>query len=333
VDIRLLQQHLVAIGALPETVLTRRLVPVDYREDELVLFIDQMLADERPWREYSNTALDVVNRERIPLVEVVTAGARAIPLLKQALARAEGSAKIRAAQALALMGSDAGLEVILSALNSQLAGKQLPQREAFVQHAVKYAPDQAAMPDLANELYILGMLLTRSALPVWQRVVDLLASAREEDIWSQEEGIFAYVDAVCLGTERLGDPAAGLILKQLHGYLAFSGKQLLHGFQVEALRERPAYLEVVIGRALARCASPDGVIILINYLADVRGLLAEQAHDELVAISGLDFGKDPASWSQWLEAEGDRLKPVPWDAPLEPVAAWGETVLTEQEEP
>ena len=328
VDIRALQQRLVAIGALPDKILDRRLVPVIYRDDELEEFIVKLLADERPWREYSNTALDYVNRERIPLVEIVTAGERAIPLLKQALVHAGGSAKVRAAQALALMGCDEGVDVLISVLSSQLVEPRLPQREAFVQHAVKYAPDQAAMPDPAYELYTLGMARTRRALPIWQRVVDLLASVSEEDIWSQNQGIFAYVDAVCLGAERLGDPEAVPILKQLHGYPAFQGKQLAQGIQADYLRERLAYLEVVIGRALARCASPDGVVVLMNYLTDVRSLLAEQAHDELVAISGQDFGKNPAAWGQWLEVEGDRLKPVPWDAPLDPVAAWGETVLT-----
>jgi hypothetical protein len=45
------------------------------------------------------------------------------------------------------------------------------------------------------------------------------------------------------------------------------------------------------------------------------------------AATHQDFGKDPAAWSQWLEAEEERLKPVLWQATLEPVAAWGQTVL------
>lgn len=327
VDFHTLQQHLVVIGALPEEILTRKLTPVMYSDDELDGLIAKVLADERPWWNYSNTTLDFVNREHIPLVELVTAGRRAIPLLEQALVRADGLAKIRAAQALALMGSEAGVDVLVSALNSQLGGSQLPRRESFIQHAVKNAPDQAAMHEPAYWLYTLGMTRTLRALPIWQHVVDLLASANEEDIWSQDKGVFAYVDAVCRGIERLGDPKAVLILQQLHWYAAFRGKHLLGGFHADYLRERSAYLEVVIGRALAQRASLEGVLILINYLTDVRSLLAEQAHDELVAISGQDFGKDPVAWSQWLESEGDRLRPVPWDASLEPVASWGETIL------
>jgi hypothetical protein len=136
------------------------------------------------------------------------------------------------------------------------------------------------------------------------------------------------VDALCIGAEQLGDPAAIPILKQLHSYPPFRHKELLNGFQADYLKERVAYLEVVIGRALARCGSPEGVITLINYLNDVRGNLAEHAHDHLVAVTGQDFGNDMAAWSQWLEMEGDRLKPVPWLEPGDPVAAWGEAILT-----
>jgi len=245
------------------------------------------------------------------------------------LKQADDPGKLRAAQALALIGSNAGTEELVAALRSQLSGKRLPQRDAFIQHVDKFAPDQASMPDAAYLLYALGMTRDRRALPVWERVVDLLALASEEHICSQREGVFAYVDAVCLGVESLGDPAAAPILEKLHDYPPFRNKQLTSGIQPDYLKERPAYLEVVIGRALARCGSPEGVIVLINYLNDVRALLAEQAHDELIAISGQDFGKDAAAWTQWLEAEGDHLKPTPWSALTDACAAWGEVVLEE----
>jgi hypothetical protein len=222
------------------------------------------------------------------------------------------------------------VEVLVGVIQEQLTGNRLPQRDEFIQHTDKFAPDQAAMPDTAYLLYSLGMARDRRAIPVWQRVVDLLAQVAEQDVWSQNQGVFAYVDAVCFGAEWLGDPAVIPVLKQLHSYPPFQGKQLASGFQADYLKERPAYLEVVIGRALSRCGSPDGVVTLINYLTDVRALLAEQAHDELVAVSGQDFGKDQTAWSQWLELEGDALKPVPWLAPTEAVAAWGETIQYSQ---
>ena len=188
------------------------------------------------------------------------------------------------------------------------------------------------MPAAGYLLFSLAEARDPQAIPVWERVVDLLAEAKEEDIWSQRKGTFYYIDAVCTGAEKLADPAAVPLLLRLASYPIVSQKQLTSSFQADYLLERPAYLEVVIARALARCTSPEGVITLINYLRDVRALLAEQAHSELVAISGQDYGKDPSAWSQWLEQNGDQLRPVPWKAPSDAVAAWKETVYISEPE-
>jgi hypothetical protein len=82
-------------------------------------------------------------------------------------------------------------------------------------------------------------------------------------------------------------------------------------FEADVFLERRASLELAIGRALARCASPSGYRVLITYLDDTRALLAEHAHDELVAITGQDFGKDAAAWTRWLAAAGGALAPRP----------------------
>jgi hypothetical protein len=271
--------------------------------------------------------LDEVYLERIPLVDACCAGPRAIPVLERALAQAEGPRRTLLAQALALVGSTAGVPALIAAIEEQLDAGQLPVRDFRIRMVETYAPDQGAMPEAAYLLYSLGMARDRRALPVWQRVVDLLETAVEEDIWSQEKCLFHYVDALCVGAEQLGDPAAIPILKQLHSYPAFRRKELLAGFQADHLKERAAYIEVVIGRALARCGSPDGMVILIDYLNDVRANLAEQAHDHLVAVTGEDWYNDTAAWSQWLELHGDDLEPVPWVEPTDPMAAWGERIL------
>ena len=138
-----------------------------------------------------------------------------------------------------------------------------------------------------------------------------------------------FVSAICYGAERLGDPAAIPILQQLHSYPPLRNQATLSGFQPDFLEERLAYLEILIGRALARCGSPDGYVILINYLDDVRTLLAEHAHSELVAVSGQDLGKNVPAWSQWLEDESERLEPSPWTGPTDPMAAWSEAFLIE----
>jgi flavin-dependent dehydrogenase len=327
IDVSQLQARLVENGTLSERVLRREVVPLEYSDAELEALVDRITADP-PLHAYSKMGLHEVYLDRIPLVDACCAGPRVIPVLERALGQADGPRRTLLAQALTLVGSTAGVPALIAAIQKELGGDRLPVRDFFIAMVDTYAPDQAAMPEVAYLLYSLSMARDQRALPVWQRVVDLLETAVEEEIWSQEKCLLHYVDAVCIGAEQLGDPAAIPILKQLHSYSPFRRKELLTGFQADYLQERAAYLEVVIGRALARCGSPDGVIILIDYLNDVRANLAEQAHDHLVAVTGADLLNDTAAWSQWLEMEGDNLKPVPWLEPTDPVAAWGETILT-----
>ena len=329
IGISALQCELVQAGVLPEEILTRTLVPLKFSETELKSMTHQLSAD-KPLHAYSDMRLYQVFEERIPIVDICSAGPQVIPIMEQELDQAQGQRKVLLAQALAMIGSQAGVPILVEAIQGQLSGKGLPRRKHKVRQADRFAPDQAAMPETAHLLYSLGMTRDHRALPVWQRVADLLAGAVEEDVWSQSKGVFHYVDAVCVGAEQLGSPSAVPILKQIHGYPVFQGHRTLTGFQADYLKERLAYLEVVIGRALARCGSPSGIIILIDYLEDVRALLAEQAYSELVAITRQDFGRNTAAWSHWLEMEGEHMQPTPWTDPCDPVQSWGEKVLITQ---
>jgi flavin-dependent dehydrogenase len=330
VDVRMLQEGLVAAGVLPEQVLDRRLVPMDLSEAELEVLVEDIGAD-RPLHAYSDMEINEVFQGRIPLVDALCAGPRVVPVLERALSRAEGPRRTLLAMALAMAGSDTGVPTLVSAIEGQLSGKQLPRRDSQIRH-VGFPPDQGAAADVVYLIYALGLARDRRALPIWQRVVDLLAAATPEEIFDRELSLYHYVAAVCFGAERLGDPATIPILEQLHSYAPLSHQLVSSGFQPDFFQERLAYLEVVIGRALARCGSPDGLVILISYLGDQRALLAEHAHTELVAITGQDLGKNVAAWSEWLEAEGDKRKPVPWQAPTDPMRTWGTEILIEPAE-
>jgi hypothetical protein len=326
IDVRSLQAQLVDAGVLPESVLTRTLVPQHYTEAELRALIDQLDAG-RPLHAYSDMELMEVFTGRIPLVDLLCAGPQVVPLLEQALGQAEGPRKLLLAVALAMAGSSAGVPVMVEAIQAQLGGPALPKRTARIRHA-GFPPDQNAAPDIAYILHALGLARDRRALPLWQRIAALLATATADEVVDKESSYYFYVAETCFGAERLGDPAAIPILRRLHSYAPF--RQHVHsaGLQPDYLEERMAYLELVIGRALARCGSPDGFVILIDYLGDLRGLMAEHAHTELVAITGQDFGKDPVAWAEWLEQQGDDLQPCPWRQPADPVQVWGEVVYT-----
>lgn len=199
----------------------------------------------------------------------------------------------------------------------------LPPRPS-VRHS-QASPDQGAMPDVVYLVHSVGMARDERALDVWQRIVELLADATREDLREKDSGIFDYVDAVCVGAERLGDPRAIPVLELLHSYRLFSNQHVTAGFQADFFEERQAYLELMIGRALARCGSQAGFGILIDYLDDARAMLAEHAHSELITMTAQDFGKDPSAWTRW--AEGRAFTAKPWLEPSDPVASWGLEIL------
>jgi hypothetical protein len=305
-------------------VLTRTLLPLPTDEATLRTLIGQLDA-RRPLHAYSDMELMEAFEQRIPLVDLLCAGPQVVPLLEQAHTQAEGERKVLLAEALALVGSQAGVPTLISAIQAQLGGPILPKRTARIRHA-GFPPDQNAAPDIAYLLHALGAARDPRALPVWRRIVDLLATATADEIVDKESSYYYYVAGVCFGAERLGDPTAVPTLEQLHSYAPFRHHLHTAGMQADFLQERMAYLELIIGRALARCASPKGYVMLISYLEDLRALMAEHAHTELTAITGQDLGKDGAAWSEWLEQQGDSLAPNPWQQPSDPVRAWGDEI-------
>jgi ribulose 1,5-bisphosphate synthetase/thiazole synthase len=321
IDVDALQRRLVEVGVLPPSLLGRTLVRWQPSDEELRALIAEIRAD-RPLYAYSDMRLNEVFEERIPLVDVCCAGPQAVPLLEEACAAAEGPRKLLLAQVLCMVGSATGVPVVVQAVLSQLGGG-LPPR-ASIRHS-QPSPDQGAMPDVVYLVHSLGMARDERALPVWEHLVALLAEATREALRDKDSGIFDYVDAVCVGAERLGSREAVPLLERLHGYAPFSKQHVTAGFQPDYFEERQAYLELIIGRALARCGSKEGIGILIDYLDDARAMLAEHAHSELVAITGHDFGKDVRAWQTW--SEGREFEPMPWLERTDPVANWGHDVL------
>jgi hypothetical protein len=296
-------------GLLPDDVLTRTLEPQSYTDAELEALLESLETDS-PLYAYSDMEMDEVFRGRIPFVEICALGPQIVPVLERALASAKGARRLRIAQILAMLESRTGVPTLIDEIERLLAAGALPRRDAHIRHAV-LPPDQGAMPDVVYLIYALGMTRDSRSLAVWERVVELLAPT-EESMRDGLQGAFYYVDAVCFGAEKLGDPAAIPSLKELHAHAVLRNQVTQEGFQPDFVLERQAMLELAIGRALARCGSPDGVAILIAYLDDNRALLAEQAYTELITISGQDYGKDSSAWDNWLDdvKETGRVFPI-----------------------
>lgn len=309
IEVAALQRRLVGTGLLTPEHLAGPTEPPVYSDDDLRALVDA-LDGARPLYAYSDMEMGEIFTGRIPFVDICTAGDRIVPYLEvalnleTALVGAEGLRRIHLAQALAFHGSAAAVPVLIEEIDRCLQGETLPVRDNQIRHA-NYPPDQGAMPDVVYLLYSLGMACDARALPVFARVVDLIA-ATEEDVRDRRSGTFYYVEAVCWGMERLADPAAIPILRRLHAVPSLRDQVSHASFQADYFQEREAFLEVCIARAQANCGDDEGLRTLIAYLDDARGLLAESAHAHLVAFTGQDFGKDAAAWTAgalWSQTE------------------------------
>jgi len=303
IEVAALQHRLVAEGLLTEDQLAGPAEPLVYSDDDLRALVEA-LDGARPLYAYSDMEMGEIFTGRIPFVDICTAGDRIVPYLEAALVGAEGLRRIHLAQALAFYGSPAAVPVLIEEIDRCLRGEKLPVRDNQIRHA-NYPPDQGAMPDVVYLLYSLGMACDARALPVFARVVDLIATT-EEDVRDRRSGAFCYVEAVCWGMERLADPAAIPILRRLHAVPSLRDQVSHAGFQADYFQERQAFLELCIARAQASCGDDEGLRTLIAYLDDARGLLAESAHAHLVALTGQDFGKDIEAWTAgvaWSPAE------------------------------
>ena len=311
IDIGEIQLRLIEEGVIDKDTVNRPVRRRYYSNSELEELVKDLLKIDKPLWSYADMDMGKIYRGLIPFVEVCTVGPRIIPFLEQALNSAEDRFhQVLIAQALALYGSQTGVPILISEIEKHLSAGKLPTINSHIRYA-QTPPDQAAMPEVVYLLYSLGMTRDKRSINIWDRVADLLLDITEEDFRDKNKSIFYYVDSICFGIERLGDPAAIPILEKLHNCPLLKDQAVKTGLQIDYIQERRAMLELAIGRAMARCGSYKGIEILINYLDDNRALLAEQAHTELVSISGKDYGKSKKIWLEWLEENKNFLKPCP----------------------
>ncbi len=308
-DVAALQRLLVRRGRLPAAVARRATrAPAAPAEAPSTEALIAELAERLPLYGYSDMGRREVFTGPIPFVELAldprpaTTGA-----LLAAAGRATGPARLALAQLLVLRGRREGADVLLAHCAARLAGDRLPPRTSRIREA-QLPPDQSAMPDEAYLLHTLAVARDPRTVALWDRVA-LLLDAGERAFHDPSAAPFAWVDAVCAGAERLGDPAAVPALERIHDRPALHGQSVTRGVEPDDTQERRALLELALGRALAACGSPRGHDVLVAYLADTRALLAEQAHSRLTALTGADHGKDRRAWARCLAERGAFPRP------------------------
>ena len=258
----------------------------------------------------------------MPFVEVCTSPKEnAIPVLERKLKESNGKLALRIAQALAILGSGSGAEIIFKEIQNQVnKWDELPPYEGEDLGSSLAPPDHGLIPLCANLIYALGMTRSELNIKAWELVSDHFRADELIDFYNHNnKSLFNYIDAVCYGAGLLGSRAAIPFLNKIHSNRFLSGQSIksdtageyISGIQSEFIYERLALLELIIGRALARSGSVDGLEILVEYLDDARAILTEFAHTTLIKITGEDFGKNKQKWSDWISAGTSDFQPVP----------------------
>lgn len=252
VDVRKVQEHLVEIGNLPASVLT---------DQDSYPLSDERLAE----------AVKTLPEGRGAVV-IMTHPERALPLLEKAYATAPPEHKLTYAKALAVLGSDAGVEDLIAEVRNTKDWDEGWNYRGMGQFG-------AALSELDTLLIALGHAGNPKAVPaVLEKVQSLEASSA-----------FSHHRAVGLALELLGDPAAAEPLADLLAKPEMTGhvhqeievaiaKGVSGGTNAEQTR-RESLRELMLARALYRCGDHNGIgeKILRQYSTDLRGHLARHA--------------------------------------------------------
>ena len=309
IDVLKLQKDLVRLGVIPAVFPGRKVRNHVPSGEALEKMIANVTGEEPLYYEQIESSLSVE-----PLVTALLCAAdsrEAVPILAREHSSAQTPRKLLLARLLAWHGSMEGSATLLEEARRELSGGGLPPRRRFIRNTGKIIPDQGAMPELVNILYTLGMAGEMGVLPLLAEIAGRLDTSYEsfKDAW---KGTFYYAEAVCCLAERFACPEAVPMLEKLHSKPGLNGLVRTLTYDPDPLAERNVYLELAIGRALARCGSPRGVRILVEYLDEFRSYYARHAYLELVAVAGEDLGREKEAWERWLDENKGKLEPRPW---------------------
>ncbi len=251
IDIRALQQHLVAKGNLPEEALSH---------DDNFPFPTARVADAveklgSPDRGESAPALAVVLAHR-PTAE---------PLLKRAFVESNGESRLIYARILGFFGDKTVVPALVEALEEAKWDEKILQG---------VAAEYAHLPTPVDALVLaLGATRDPRAVAPILRKLELLDS----------NTTLSHHRSVALALEQIGDPAAAAPLARLLARPGMRGHAMnrlepMHQARDQRRREG-ALREIVLARALYRCGDADrlGESILREYQDDLRGLFARHA--------------------------------------------------------
>lgn len=255
-DVRALQEHLVAVGNLPPEVLDQR-DSFPLKEVEVATAIERLVDSNRP---AAIRALATVLTHREP----------AEPLLVAAFRKAQGEARGVYARILGFWGHTEVVPDLMAALDTVEEWDEKILQGVMAEYAHLPTPVDALV-------LALGRTRDRRGLPAILRMFEKLDA----------QTTLSHHRACALALEQIGDPAAGEPLARrlrkpgMRGHAMTSLEPLYQS--PERRRREGALREIVLARALYRCGDWEGLgeTILGEYAADVRGLFARHARGVL----------------------------------------------------
>ncbi len=259
IDVKILQQHLVEIGNLPQQVLTDRdSYPLSQEH------IDAAVADvvdEQESRKARCRALAVI----------LSHSDLAVATVKRFFRTAQGEARLTYAKILGFLGEADGVDLLIQTLEQVDSWDPKIFQGAMAEYAHLPTPIDAL-------ILALGYSGDRRAMPT---ILDKLKMLDADVTLSHQR-------AVALALEALGDPAAAEPLARLLEKPGMTGHVMrelepLHDRAREKRRRTGPLREIVLARALYRCGDHEGLgeRILREYQSDWRGLFARHAADVL----------------------------------------------------
>ena len=255
IDLRSLQRHLIEIGNLSEEVLTQ--------EDSYPISEQKVAEAVKNLPARHEEASIVLAQPDV-----------ALPILRKAFEEADGDDKLTYAHALAVLGDDAGGDLLIDKVRGYETWDEGWNYRGMGQFG-------SALSPLDRLVVALGRAGNPKAIDAIVEKADLLTAESE----------FSHHRAVGLALELLGDPRAarplaGLLTRpNMTGYVIYSvedarkADQKSPGGTNAVQTRRESLREIALARALYRCGDYGnmGEQILTEYTKDLRGHFARHA--------------------------------------------------------
>ena len=306
-DVKKIQAKLIEVGSIPESVLK-------YVENEKTNYpqIIENLTGEEPF-EWLEMSIFEKAETVSPLVQICSANKEeVIDLLREKFKASEGNLKVLLSRLLLWHKDEMGLDTILSELKSRMEEVEyIPLRKGSVRWCHNY-PDHGVMSEVSNLVNTISRVPSKKSIPILELIAERICMV-DRDYSDVRQCMFNYIESISYCCERLGYEELLPMLDKLIELPELQNRVRRDEVEIDIMGERLAYLVICLARAMARCGSKKGLLKLAEFVEDNRVLLARSAIDELIVLTGFDFGANALTWKEEINNITEEIQPLPWN--------------------